>query len=82
MDYSEVQEYSRVYRSQELYTDHQRRTLERIAAALALVTDDPHKAPPGDLAFFRQQVLAMRADLLIEEQLARQLSGLYAKTLE
>ena len=45
MDYAEVQRYSRIYALQDLYADHQRRSLERLAAALAILSNgDPHQA--------------------------------------
>jgi hypothetical protein len=78
MDYPEVPEYSRLYAAQQLFADHQTRMLERVAAALAITgAGDPHAATVRDLEVFRQQVLALRADLAILQQLGRQLAGLY-----
>jgi hypothetical protein len=47
MDYAEVQKYSRLYAIQDLFSDQQRRSLERTAAALAMLRGDPHKGPAG-----------------------------------
>ena len=83
MDYAEVQSYSRIYALQDLYTDHQRRSLERLSAALAMLSNgDPHQAAARDLEAFRQQVMALRADLFIDEQLGRRLAEIYRTALE
>jgi len=84
MEYSEVQKYSRLYAAQGLFAAQQRRTLERMTSAVAIVggADDPALAPAKDLEMFRQQVLALRAEVFVGEQLARQLSELYGKALK
>ena len=83
MDFSEVQEYSRVYDFQELYTAHQRRAVERLAAVLSiLASGDPHRAAPRDLEAFRQQILALRGDMVIEGQLLARLSEMYGRRLQ
>ena len=80
MEYSEVQDYSRLYGAQQLFADRQAQMLERIAGALAIMgAGDPHSAPVRDLELFRQQVLALRGDLAILQQLGRQLAGLYGE---
>ena len=82
MDYSEVQEYSRLYGTQQLFADHQRRVLDRLGGALAIMAaGDPHSAAVRDLEVFRQQVLALRSDIGILQQLGQQLTGLYGKAL-
>jgi hypothetical protein len=43
---------------------------------------DPTLSPPADLERFRQQVMAMHSDLLIEEQIGRRLSEIYKRALE
>lgn len=83
MPYAEVQKYARVYGVQDLYAEHQRRTLERLSGALALFAGgNPHQAAPKDLEAFRQQVLALRASLHIEDELGKRLSELYRTALE
>ena len=80
MEYSEVQDYSRLYGAQQLFADRQAQMLERIAGALAIMgAGDPHSAPVRDLELFRQQVLALRGGLAILQQLGRQLAGLYGE---
>jgi hypothetical protein len=82
MKYSEVQEYSRLYGVQDLYTEHQRRTLEQTASMIVPIRDPDSPTPPEDLKLLRRQVLALRAHLIVEEQLGRQLADIYRKTLE
>jgi hypothetical protein len=82
MDFAEVQRYSRLYELQELFVDHQRRSLDRATAALALLSGgDPHGASPSDLEAFRHQVLGMNGDLIITEQIGKRLSESYAGLL-
>ncbi len=84
MEYSDVREYSTLYEIQELLAQQQRRGIESVAAASAIFTDnrDPHQAPAGDLELFRQQVLGMRANLQIQEQIGRRLSAAYQELLD
>jgi hypothetical protein len=81
MDYAEVQKYSGLYELQNLFAVQQRQSLGRVASALAALGDDPYTAPPRDLELFRQHVLALRADLVIERQLGQRPSEAYAKML-
>ena len=83
MEYRDVQSLSKLYDVQALYVAEQRRTLERVAAALALtgVTRDPTKAARADLEAFRHDVLALQASLSIEGQFAAGLSRSYRSTL-
>jgi len=83
MDYDEVRRYSRIYALQDIFTAHQRRALERMSGALAaLSAGNPHKAAPKDLEAFRQHVLALRGDLLIDRDLGKALSSAYTSELE
>jgi hypothetical protein len=82
MDYGEVQKYSKVYGIQQLFVDQQRRSLEHISVALTLFAgSDPTAAPPRDLETFRQQVMLLRGDLVIEEQLGQRLAEVYGAAL-
>ena len=81
MSFEDVKRYSELYNLQEIYTAHQRRTLERVASAMAIFGGDPQKAAAKDLEVFRQQVLGMRGDLIVLEQLGGNLKNGYEKTL-
>lgn len=83
MDYSEVQKYARLYAFQELFAAQQRQAVQRIASAIAILSDvNPHDAQPDDLRAFRQHLLALGGELDVERQLAERLSGLYADALK
>jgi hypothetical protein len=83
MEYSEVQKYSRLYAFQELYVAQQRQAVQRLAAAIALLSDtNPHEAQPDDLRAFRQHLLVLGGELDVEGQLAKKLSELYAEALK
>lgn len=84
MDYSEVQQYSEVYTIQDLFAEQQRRTIEGLASAMAILSaaNHPHQAPAKDLEMFRQQVLALGADVDIQEQIGQQLADGYRRVLE
>lgn len=84
MEYADVRKYSSLYAMQALYEAQQRRSVERVAAASAILAEgsDPNLASARDLDLFRQQVLALRADLAIQEQIGRQLSNAYRGVLE
>jgi hypothetical protein len=77
MDYSEVQTYSRVYQAQELFAEQQRKSVEIIAAASAIIVQggDPNIAPVKDIEQFRQQLLTLIGEMIIEEQFGRQLAS-------
>jgi hypothetical protein len=83
MDYGDVQHYSQLYELQALYAEQQRRSLETLSAALAFfgVSADPNAAAVDDLKAFRQHVLTLRAQLMVEEQLARRLTQRYQESL-
>ena len=83
MDYSEVQKFSRLYAAQDLFTTQQRQAVQRISAAIAILSDsNPHDAQPEDLRAFRQHLLALGGELEVERQLSERLSGLYAEALK
>lgn len=85
MEYDEVQRYSKIYALQEVFTAHQQRALERLSGALTMIVaadGDPYKTPPKDLETFRQHVLALRSDLLIEQELGKALSTAYQSELK
>jgi uncharacterized protein (UPF0297 family) len=83
MSYAEVQKYAAVYALQEIYQTQERRSMEHVSSATAaLAGGDPTRLPRTDIDRFRAQLLTLRADLLVEEQLGRQLSERYAKALQ
>jgi hypothetical protein len=83
MDYGEVHDYSRLYALQELFVGQQRKILDTVTAALALVSSgELTHAPRGDLETFRQHLLTLRALILVEDQLGRQLTSLYDARLK
>jgi len=83
MRYDEVQRFAAAYVLQNMYQDQQRRSIADVSTATAaVVVGDPTTAPRADIEHFRATLLSMSADLLIEEQIARQLSDRYAKVLK
>jgi uncharacterized protein (UPF0297 family) len=83
MPYEEVQRFAAAYVLQNMYQEQERRSIADVSTATAaVVAGDPAKAPRADIEHFRSTLLTMSADLLIEEQLARQLSDRYAKVLK
>ena len=86
MDYAEVQKYAELYAFQEFLTAQHRRALDVLTAAIGLVTasedGDPTNAAPADIQRFRDQMLALRSILLIEEQMTHSASERYKKALE
>jgi hypothetical protein len=84
MPYDEVQKYSRLYDLQDLFTDQQRRMLERLGTASAMLSSDfnPDNPNPKDLEAFRMGVMELRSALNIHEQMGRRLSDRYAEALK
>jgi hypothetical protein len=82
MEYDLARAFSRVYEVQSLFTAHQDRTLERLAAAAAGLAQDPLGALPSDIEIFRQHVLNLLGDLAVEQELARVLAESYREVLE
>jgi hypothetical protein len=83
MSYADVQRYSRVYDVQDMLVEQQRRVLQQVGIALAaLGGNDPFHADAKDLDRFRQIVLSMRGELVIEQQLAQELIKRYETALK
>lgn len=83
MDYGEVQKYADTYSMQELYAVTQRRVVQQLASALAIVSSgDPTRAARADVEQFRHQVLEMRGEIYILEKLGQGLKDGYRRTLE
>ena len=83
MPYGDVHDYSRLYALQELFVAQQRKILDTATAALALVSSgELMHAPRSDLEAFRQHLLRLRALILVEDQLGRQLAALYTVRLK
>jgi hypothetical protein len=86
MDYAEVQKYAELYAFQEFLTEQHRHALAALSAAIGNLTasedGDPTRASPADLQRFREQVVALRSVLFIEEQMTRTASDRYKKALE
>lgn len=81
MDYSDVQQYATLYGVQDLYVAQGQRLLDGMVSVLSILEGDPHAAPPNDLERFRQGLLALRGELLIDEQIGKQLSDAYKEML-
>ena len=84
MPYDEVQKYSRLYDLQDLITEQQRRMLEQLASASAILSSDFNPDNPNlkDLEAFRASVMDLRSALTIHEQMARRLAERYAEALK
>lgn len=84
MPYEEVQRYSLLYDLQDLLTTQQRRMLEQLASASAILSSefDPDNPNPRDLEAFRLGVMELRSALRIHEQMARRLSERYDEALK
>ncbi len=82
MDYADVQDYAKLYGEQDLYVSQQRRVLDRTVSALSMVTGgDPDKAPPNDLERFRQDLMALRGELIVDKQIGEALAKAYDEAL-
>jgi hypothetical protein len=84
MAYGDVQKYSAAYVLQSEYQAQERRMFEHMSDALTLIAAgaDPTTAPHADVERFRLQVLAMRADMYMQQQLGRQLVARYQQALK
>ena len=84
MPYDEVQKYSRLYDLQDLITEQQRRMLEQLGSASAILSSDFNPDNPNlkDLEAFRGSVMGLRSALTIHEQMARRLAERYAEALK
>jgi hypothetical protein len=86
MDYADVQKYAALYAFQELLTTQHRRALDSLSVAIGIITstedDDPTRASAADIGRFREQIIALRSILYVEEQMAQTASARYKKALE
>jgi hypothetical protein len=85
MDYAEVQKYAALYSFQEFLAAQHRRALDALSSTIGLLTaseDGDQTQALTDIARFRDQLVALRSVLFIEEQLARTASERYRKALE
>jgi hypothetical protein len=86
MDYAEVQKYAALYSFQEFLAAQHRRALDALSATIGILAasedGDVTKVSPADIARFRDQVVALRSILYIEEQMATTASERYKKALE
>lgn len=84
MDYDEVQKYSELYAMQQLFDEQQRKAVDLVATASALVASsfDPTTAKTADLAEFRRRVMLLQANLFVTEQLGQQLTKGYREFLQ
>jgi hypothetical protein len=71
-----------VYDLQAMFTQQQRRGMERLTPALAVVSaGDPEQLPEQDLRALRSHVLELMAHTEVEDQLGRLLSAGYEEVL-
>lgn len=84
MTHEEVQRYSRLYDLQDLFSAQQRRMLEQLGSASAILSSDFNPDNPNmkDLEAFRYGVMELRSALNIHEQMGRRLSERYAEALK
>jgi hypothetical protein len=82
MSYEQARSYFRVYEAQALFVAHQQRAMTRLEEASASLSLDPYGALPADIERFRGHLLALKAQMDIEQQLARRLSEGYRDVLE
>ena len=83
MTYEEVKRYSELYAFQEIFATNQRRAIELVSTAIAITAGgDPTQASKEDLAHFRQQVMLLRANVFLTDQLGKQLVDAYRKFLQ
>jgi len=81
MPYEEVKKYSELYALQALFDTQQRKAIDLVAASSALMAGnmDPTKASKEDLSRFRQELMLLRANLFVTDQLGQQLLEAYRK---
>jgi len=84
MPYEEVKEYSELYDMQELFAAQQRKAVDLVASGSALIASsfDPTAAEKEDLWRFREQLMFLQSNLLITEQLGKQLVDGYREFLQ
>jgi hypothetical protein len=81
MSYEEVKKYSELYALQELFETQQRKAVDLVSAGSALIAGsfDPDHANKDDLGRFREQLMLLRANLFVTEQIGLQLLEAYRK---
>jgi hypothetical protein len=81
MSYEEVRKYSELYALQALFDTQQRKAIDLVAASTALLAGnvDPTTASKEDLSRFRQELMLLRANLYVTDQLGQQLLEAYRK---
>ena len=86
MDYAEVQRYADLYSFQDFMSTQHRQAIDALAASIGILAasegGDPTNAPPAEVERFRQQVVALKSILFVEEQMTRTASERYKKALE
>jgi hypothetical protein len=86
MDYAEVQKFATLYDFQGIIAAQHRRALDTVSTALGILADsdggDPSTASAAELERFRQQLVALKSILFVEEQMSKTASERYTKALE
>ena len=86
MVYAEVQKYATLYDFQSIIAAQHRRALDTMSMALGIMADseggDPRNASADELERFRQQIVALKSILFVEEQMSQTASERYRKALE
>jgi len=83
MTYDEVRGYAELYALQELFSTQQRKAVDLVTSSIAIMSGgDPTKAPKDDLARFRQQLLLLKSNIDVTNQLGQQLIAAYRKFLQ
>ena len=84
MDYDEVQRLSKLYDFQDLVISQQRRVLDQLTAAMAILSADfdPDRAETRDLEAFRTQVMQLGGSMTIVEDFAKRLAANYDEVLK
>jgi hypothetical protein len=85
MDYAEVQRYASVYTAQDFLVQEHRKAIDALSTALGILfggEGDPTNAAAADLERFRQQIIAVRSVVFVEEQMSHRMSEVYKKALE
>jgi hypothetical protein len=86
MEYGEVQKYAQLYSFQDVLIQEQRRALDALGATIAIMAasddNDLPRTQTADIERFRDQVIALRGILLLEQQLATAAVAHYKKALE
>lgn len=78
MSYHQVKDYAELYKLQELFDKIQSRAVDAVADSIALISQaDPTKADRADMLKFREQLMRLRAGLVVTEDLGKQLTKAY-----